>query len=181
MKTFKIFIGLLLLSTISFAQYRNIELQAAGLTCSMCSNAINKSLKPLPFVGSIKTDLKNNLFVISVKDGSVPDFDLLRSKVEGAGFSVGKLTVEIDFKNLQVSNDVHAIIGGKNLHFVHVKDQTINGWQKVQIVDKNFVVASEYKKVQHYTGLPCYKTGAIAGCCKLGDAKPGDRIYHVTI
>jgi copper chaperone CopZ len=181
MKTFKLLMGLLLLSTVSFSQYRNIRLQAAGLTCSMCSNAINKSLKPLSFVAGIETDLKNNLFTITVKDGTIPDFDLLKTKVEGAGFSVGKMTVEVDFDNVSVKNDSHTSVGGKTLHFMNVKSQHLNGWQTVQLIDKSFVVASQYKKMQRFTEMECYKTGVAGNCCKMGDAKPGDRIYHVTI
>lgn len=179
MKTLRILLGLLLIATVSNAQYRNIQLQAAGLTCSMCSNAINKALKPLPFISKIDTDLKNNLFLVTVQEGATPDFDLLRKKVEDAGFSVGKLTVEANFDNLQVANDMHSTVGGKNLHFVHVKDQTLNGWVRVQIVDKYYIVASQYKKVKDYTSMSCYKTGVAGSCCK--DLKQGERIYHVTI
>ena len=179
MKTLKILFGLLFVATISNAQYRNIELQAAGLTCSMCSNAINKALKPLPFINKIDTDLKNNLFSITLREGTTPDFDLLKKKVEEAGFSVGKLTVEVNFANQQVANDVHSNIGGKTLHFLNVKDQILNGWTRVQLIDRNFVVASRYKKIQHYTSMPCYKTGVAGSCCN--GLKPGERIYHVTI
>lgn len=179
MKSLKILMGLLLLSIISFAQYRNVALQAAGLTCSMCSNAINKALKPLPFIENIDTDLKNNLFMITIKPGTTPDFDLLKKKVEGAGFSVGRMTVEVNFNNLVISNDTHANIGGKNLHFLKVKDQTLNGWQKIQLVDKPFLVASQYKKLESATKMPCYISGVAGNCCP--DIKAGERIFHVTI
>jgi hypothetical protein len=99
--------------------------------------------------------------------------------VEDAGFSVGKLTVEVNFSNEEVANDKHSNIGGKTLHFLNIKDQTLDGWKRVQIIDKNFVVSSQYKKVQHYTSMPCYKTGVAGSCC--GGIKAGERIYHVTI
>ena len=183
MKAFKFLLVALLLgfSTAGFSQYRNIELQAAGLTCSMCSNAINKALKPLPFVADVQTDLKKNLFTIVIKEGQQPDFDLLKKKVEDAGFSVGKMTVEVNFANQQVANDAHATIGGKTLHFLNVKDQNLNGWKRVQLVDKNFVLAAQYKKMQQYTSMACFKTGVAGSCCKMGDAKTGQRIFHVTI
>ena len=130
-------------------------------------------------IENIDTDLKNNLFMITIKPGTLPDFDLLRKKVEDAGFSIGKLTVEVNFDKLAVTNDTHLNIGGKNLHFLHVADQTLNGWQKVQLIDKSFVVASQYKKMQSFTTMPCYKTGISAGCCN--NVKAGERIYHVTI
>jgi len=182
MKTIKILMGLMLISTLSFAQsFRNIEMQAAGLTCSMCSNAINKALKQIDFIADIKTDLKTSLFTISIKEGSTPDFDLIRKKVEGAGFSVAKLTVEVNFANQKIANDEHTTVGGKALHFLNVKDQTLNGWQKVQLVDKSFLLASQAKKWQAATRKECYKTGVAASCCADANIKPGQRMYHVTI
>ncbi|MES2649483.1 MAG: heavy metal-associated domain-containing protein [Bacteroidota bacterium] len=179
MKAIKILLTLLVVSTMGFSQYRNVALQAAGLTCSMCSNAINKALKPLSFVEKIDTDLKSNLFVITVKPGTTPDFDLLKKKVEDAGFSVGKLTVEVNFGKQAITNDTHVKVGGKNLHFLKVKDQTLNGWQKVQLVDKPFMVSSQFKKMEGATKMACYKSGVSAGCCN--DTKAGERIFHVTI
>jgi copper chaperone CopZ len=181
MKKIKLLLAVMVISTITFAQYRNIALQAAGLTCSMCSNAINKALKPLPFIDGIETDLKNNLFMIAIKPGMTPDFDLLKKKVEDAGFSVGKLTVEVDFGKLEITDDTHINIGGKNLHFVKVKPQTVNGWERVQLVDKYFVTASQFKKMGQYSTMPCYKTGVAANCCKGNDIKTGERIYHITL
>ncbi len=179
MKAIKILLILLVVSTTGFSQYRNVALQAAGLTCSICSNAINKALKPLSFIEKIDTDLKNNLFVITVKPGTTPDFDLLKKKVEDAGFSVGKLTVEVNFDRQAVTNDTHVKVGGKNLHFLKVKDQTLNGWQKVQLVDKPFMVSSQFKKMEGATKMACYKSGVSAGCCS--DTKAGERIFHITI
>lgn len=181
MKTLFMSLSLVLVSVISFGQYRNVQLQAAGLTCSMCSNAINKSLKSLPFIDSIKTDLKNNLFILKIKEGTTPDFDLLAQKVVAAGFSVGKLTVEVNFAGLKISNNTHTVVGGKALHFMNVKDQTLNGWKQIQLVDKQYLVASQFKKIQRSASMECYKTGVAGACCQLGDVKAGQRIYHVTI
>ncbi|MEO7310136.1 MAG: heavy metal-associated domain-containing protein [Chitinophagaceae bacterium] len=182
MKFLKILVSLLLISGFSFAQsFRNIELQAAGLTCSMCSNAVNKALKQIDFIQDIKTDLDKNLFVISIKPGAEPDFDLIRKKVEAAGFSVGKMDVEVNFTNQKIANDEHAVVGGKALHFLNVKPQTLNGWKKVQLVDKSFLVASQAKKWANATTMACYKTGVAGTCCTDPAIKPGQRMYHVTI
>jgi copper chaperone CopZ len=182
MKTIKILMGLMLISTFSFAQsFRNIEMQAAGLTCSMCSNAINKALKQVDFIQDIKTDLKKNIFTITIKEGAMPDFDVIRKKVEGAGFSVGKMNVEVNFANQKIANDEHAVVGGKALHFLNVKEQTLNGWQKIQLVDKSFLVATQAKKWAAATAMSCYKTGVAASCCTTANVKAGQRMYHVTI
>ena len=46
----------------SQAQFTKATLQATGLTCAMCSNAINKALVKVPFVESVKADIKNSAF-----------------------------------------------------------------------------------------------------------------------
>src|SRR5690606_24963991 len=46
----------------AFAQIKQVDIQATGLTCSMCSNAINKQLLSLPEVAEVTTDLNTNTF-----------------------------------------------------------------------------------------------------------------------
>ena len=53
------------------AQFSKANLQATGLTCAMCSNAINKALQKLPFVESVKADIKNSSFSIAFRTGSI--------------------------------------------------------------------------------------------------------------
>ena len=49
------------------AQFTRAELQATGLTCAMCSNAIYKALMEVPFVESVTPDIKNSGFGIKFK------------------------------------------------------------------------------------------------------------------
>lgn len=70
------------------AQVTKVYLQASGLTCSMCSNSINKALKTLDFIDKVDADIKNYTFEISFKANSIVDFDKIKKKVEDAGFSV---------------------------------------------------------------------------------------------
>lgn len=164
------------------SQFQKAELQASGLTCSMCSNAINKALKGLNFVESVDTDLNNNTFNIHFKPGTAPDFDQLKMKVEGAGFSVANLWVHTNFKDLSIKNDEHTTVNGVTLHFVNVKNQVLNSNTKIKIIDKSFVTSKEYKKMNTLTAMECYKTGFMDECCNL--TKKGSdkkRIFHVTI
>ena len=59
------------LSTMAHAQVNSVSLQASGLTCSMCSNAINKALKTLDFIQKVDADISTYTFIISFKPGSV--------------------------------------------------------------------------------------------------------------
>jgi cation transport ATPase len=176
-----IFILFVVFSFTTKAQFKNIQMQAAGLTCAMCSNSIQKALKPLPFIESIIANVKTSTFSIKIKEGMQPDFDMIVTKVENAGYSVANLKVDVNLSNLKISNDVHTQILGYNIHFLNVKPQTINGWTTIQIVDKSFLTATEYKKYSKATTMPCYKTGKIAACCSTNGTAKNNRIYHVTI
>src|SRR5215210_5597656 len=108
------------------AQVTKVNLQASGLTCSMCSNAINKSLKTLDFVDKIDANIKTSTFEITFKPNSKVDFDMLKNKVEKAGFSVAGFTATMQFNNVKVKMDETVTVGDKTLQFVNIKEQTLN-------------------------------------------------------
>jgi copper chaperone CopZ len=181
----KIFIlaSLFAIPFLASAQLQKAEFQASGLTCSMCSNAINKALKTVPFIESVNTDLNKNIFEITFKKNSAVDIDAIKKKVEGAGFSIAKFWVIITWSDQKINNDQHVAIGGIDFHFMNVKPQTLNGIQRLQVIDKNYVSAKEFKKSSSYTSMPCYQTGLMSNCCKSknGSFASSGRIYHVTI
>ena len=153
------------------AQVTKVSLQASGLTCSMCSNAINKAIKSLDFVDKVDANIKNSTFDIVFKPSSNVDFDKLKKKVEDAGFFVANFTANIQFDNVAITNDVHVNVGANDFHFLNVKDQTLSGNKTIRLLDKGFVSAKEYKKNSNLTKMPCFKTGE----------ENGKRIFHVTI
>jgi copper chaperone CopZ len=163
------------------AQFSKADLQAAGLTCSLCSKSINNALTVLPFVDKVITDIKTSSFNISFKPGTIPEVDAIRKAVEDAGFSVAKLSLTGSFNQLTVQNDAHIAIGGKTFHFVDVRSQTLNGEQTITLVDKNFLTAKAFKKYLKATSMECIKTGKAGSCCANGGLQAGTRIYHVTI
>ena len=163
------------------AQIKQATLQASGLTCAMCSNAINKALQKLPFTEKVQSNIKESSFTIQFKEGQDVDFDGIRKAVEGAGFSVAKLQVKGNFNKVAVNNDSHVSWNGENLHFLNVKQQTLQGEQTFQIVDKKFVADKVYKKYAANTKMECVKTGFMANCCSKDNKGTGTRIYHVTI
>ncbi len=111
----------------------------------MCSNAINKALKTLDFVHEVDPDVKTYTFEISFKPNADIDFDLIKKKVENAGFSVVSFVATIAFNNVQVNNQV-ATIAGKSFVFVNIKEPSLDGVKRVKILDKGFVSPKEYKR-----------------------------------
>ena len=163
------------------AQVTKVNLQASGLTCSMCSNAINKSLKSLDVVENIKPNVSASSFEITFKPGSAVDFDLLKKKVEDAGFFVAKMVVTLSVNQIEVSNDAHVDIAGTMFHFLNTDKKQLNGETSFKILDKGFVSVKEFKKNSKLTSMACYQTGYMGACCKDKNSKTGTRIYHVTI
>lgn len=163
------------------AQFTKASLQATGLTCAMCSNAINKALQKVPFVESVKSDIKNSSFSIVFKTGVPVSIDALKEAVEGAGFSVGNLYLTGNFDNVAVEADKHIKVGDIVFHFLNVQPQTLSGERTIQVVDKNFVSAKQFKKFCGYTKMTCIQTGKAADCCPGDGMQPDTRIYHVTI
>lgn len=142
----KIFLLLALaVSIVTKAQVTKVYLQASGLTCSMCSNAINKALRTLDFVDKVDADVKNYTFEISFKPDSHIDFDRIKKKVEGAGFFVSRFVAAIHFNNVQLKENQPVTIDNYRLLFVDCKGQSLNGVQEVRLLDKGFVSSKEYK------------------------------------
>jgi len=164
----------------SFSQIKQIDLQAAGLTCSICSKAVYKALAAVSFVKDVKADIKTSSYLIHLKDETTWDFDALKKAVEGAGFSVAKLAANVTFVNATIENDTHLKYNGKTFHFMNVKPQTLNGDYTITLLDKNFVTAKEFKTNKKYTTMKCYETGIMETCCSKPN-KQGERIYHITL
>ena len=163
------------------AQFTKATIQASGLTCAMCSKAIDNALKELSFVDAVQPDIRNSAFTVVFKKGQEADIDALKKAVEDAGFFVAKFTITGDFNNTEVKNDAHVTIGGKEYHFLDTKEQVLNGQISLVVVDKNFLTAGAFKKYSAATAMQCIKTGKAGGCCEKAGVAPGTRIYHVTI
>ena len=146
MKKFVLFIltGLLVLQ--SQAQFTKASLQATGLTCAMCNNAINKALQKVSFVESVKSDIKNSAFNIVFKENDNINIDALKKAVEDAGFSVGSLKLTGNFAEATVSKDHPVKIGNDNFHFLNMDGQSLSGEKTVTVVDKNYMTAKDFKK-----------------------------------
>ncbi|MCX2573775.1 heavy-metal-associated domain-containing protein [Pedobacter sandarakinus] len=177
MKTINIFsiIMLLFAVQVSAQQISTADLQVTGLTCSMCSNATQKSLETLGFINKVKPDLNKNLFVLTFKKGADINIDLIRKKVQDAGFSVGGLTADFTFNQVKIDDKGQAIVDGKVYRFVNAKNKTLTGTVKAAVVDKNFVSGAVFKKQAGSINSDAYASGtAMVNGKKM-------RVYHLVL
>jgi copper chaperone CopZ len=135
------------LSLKANAQISKAEIIATGLTCSMCSNAINKQLKTLSEVDSVSTDLNTNTFTVYLKKDNMLKPRILKESVEKAGFFVGSMVLTVAFNKEEVKENQVVKAGEISYVVVDAKPKTLNGETKVQVLDKGFVTVKEYKKL----------------------------------
>ena len=179
MKKYVIII-VLLWSIPAIAQMKSATLTASGLTCSMCSKSIYKSLEKVPFIQSVSADVEKSSFAVVFKEGKEVSLDAVKKAVTDAGFSVASMKVTANFNSEQVKNDAHISLGGSNFHFMNVKEQNLQGEKTMTVIDKNFLPAKDYKKYSQYTKMTCFKSGYMESCCPKGKSA-SNRIYHVTL
>ena len=144
----KLILAILLItnSTYVMSQITKAEIRATGLTCSMCSNAINKQLKTLPEVLNIETNLNTNTFTVTLKEGNELSPKVFKDKVEKAGFFIGSLIVTS--KSATIDNSAFIKVNDKKSDLPNVK---------FQVLDKGYVTEKEYKKlVKSYKNIETY-------------------------
>lgn len=136
-KTYLLFAAvIMLLSTNTNAQILKAEIRATGLTCSMCSNAINKQLKTIPEVVNVQTDLNTNTFTVTLSKGNTLTPKVFKEKVEKAGFFIGSLVLTTNAETI------------KKGAYVLVNNSLNNSAEvQIQILDKGYVTEKEFKKL----------------------------------
>ncbi len=142
---FALWIGLTLIAGHVQAQFVSARLDLAGLTCSLCSKSVEKSIRQLDFVENISTDLNSNLSEVVFKPGKKVDISALAQKVYDAGFSVLSLTATFDFSR-QAMDDAHSFAFANDRYiFVQDKQEFLNGKVAFRFVGSKFLSRKEYK------------------------------------
>lgn len=144
----KRFIALVMLLgiTSSYAQISKAEIIATGLTCSMCSNAINKQLKAMPEVEKVMIDLNNNTFVVNIKANSKITPEALRLNIEKTGFFVGSMILTMDANTVEPKDNSSFKNASGTYVFVGSDEKSDNEKLRLKVLNSGFVTKKEYKK-----------------------------------
>jgi copper chaperone CopZ len=130
--SFKMIATFMLFSININAQLSKVEIVATGLTCSMCSNAINKQLKKIAEIEKVDVDLNSNTFTISLKKENNITPKILKESIQKAGFSVGSMI--ITFANESLPSNYIVIDSEKST--------------KHKILDKEYLTMKEFKNMR---------------------------------
>lgn len=173
------FFFLLFLAMKSPGQITHGSLQATGLTCALCSNAINKALKALPFIDSVKANVKTSGFAIVFKPGTDVNPDAIRQAVEDAGFFVGGLALTVQLQQPGKSNGGYLKLGQRWFRVLGQHSGSFTGSRVIHLQDKGFLTVKEFRKVSAQWKLPGLETGKAGKDAAAAGIKEGERIYHV--
>ncbi|MDZ4664709.1 MAG: heavy metal-associated domain-containing protein [Bacteroidota bacterium] len=155
------------------AQFVSGSVRVDGLTCSMCSKTVHKALSELSFIDSIMPDLETASFKIVFKKSATVELCDIKSKVEGAGFSIGEIKIEYMFNNLSISENT-SFTNNRTYKFVGVGAKTINGLTTFKLIDKEFTSKKVFSKNRKNTK---YKEAFINSKSACISANP----LHITI
>lgn len=139
----KSFISVLLLFITVFTANADIikaNVLATGLTCSLCSKATFNQLNSIPEVAKIDVDVNNTSFILEFKKGTSINPEVIKQKIEDAGFSVGKLELTIEKED--VSNQFS--IGNYTFSIVNAKKVSTKIFT-IKILNQGFITPKEYK------------------------------------
>jgi copper chaperone CopZ len=131
----------------SYSQISKAEITAIGLTCSMCSNAINKQLKATVGVDSVSTDLNTNTFTVYFKKESKIMPRVLKEGVEKAGFFIGSLVITMPAESLKIEGDNTISVNGSTFVLLNEELKNSNRETKLKVYDKGYVTQKEHKKL----------------------------------
>jgi copper chaperone CopZ len=131
------------------SQIKNAQLQATGLTCSMCSKAVLKKLQGLAFVEKVVVDLNKSQYQITFKTDSAIALVALKTAVEDAGFAIGQLIVQANLPdNFNIADNAVLNIYGNAITLVEAQKKAATNSIQFKIISKGYVTTKEYKKWQ---------------------------------
>lgn len=153
-----------------------------GLTCSMCSFAVEQSIRKLEFVDSFHMDLNENVATIIFKNNHFADFELLVQAVMNAGFSVRFLHASCIMENDAVSDGMHIKYGTNLIHIIEWDPSVQNKKVALSFIDKNTISPKKYKKYLESINKECYKTmRSTPECHSTSKNEMQVKVFHVIL
>jgi copper chaperone CopZ len=156
----------ILIGNFAYSQVKTIEIFATGLTCSMCSKATYNKLKTLPNIDSIATNLETTSFILYLKANTNTSLELVKNKIEAAGFAVGSILVTMDIATQKLGINSKLVVGGDTFYFTEKNITNANGIIKFKVFKKGFLTEKEFKKSKLlYKKYPQFATPTLHNFC----------------
>lgn len=138
-------------------QIKHASIQAAGLTCAMCSNAIYQSLISLPFIEDVTPDVEHSSFEIRFKSDKDIHPEAVRAAVEGAGFSIAQFSITIEFDRMTMPSDKNLSIKNITLNVINGEDVSLAHDMEFVFLDEGFLTDKLRKELEKELGFKLKK------------------------
>lgn len=161
-------------SSLSAGQFLSAVATIDGLTCSMCSRSVEKSIQQLDFIESVEMDLNTNQATVVFKDDLPIKLESISKKIEDAGFSLREFQVWVQLPQMSLENYAVHRIGNYALQFVNVEKKEVEGKMLLKLVGNEFMCRKKWKEWKKYCSdeLRISSIGLYPGL---------DGFYYVTI
>lgn len=161
-------LGILLISHAQ-AQFKSVTVGIDGLTCSMCSNSVEKLIRQLDFVASVTMDLNQTTAEITFKEGKKVNVNEIAKKVVDSGFSVRSIQALFTFTDTEAKEGKSYVYEGDEYIFLKVPDAVLTGDKNITFIGKKYMSAKEFV---HWKDLVAKNKGS---------SKSKSQVYHITL
>ncbi len=136
--------SLLALHTVQ-AQFVSANVEVAGLTCSLCSNSVEKSIRQLDFVQDIEVNLNDNISEVTFKPGKKVDIGALAQKVQDAGFSVMNMSALFKADQASAKSTDRFTYANDQYVLLDSTQKELRGQVQMKFVGDKFLSRTAYK------------------------------------
>jgi len=154
---FLIVISFGLIPKQSFAGLKWIDVGINGLTCSLCTRSVDRSISRLEFVDSVNMSLENTEGRIYVKDVEVIDLKRITKAITDAGFSVRFVRLQFDFRDTRIDKDGFFSFKGQRYQWLQFKSNTSQNNVALTLINEGFLPKKESNQWKKKHEIPVDK------------------------
>ncbi len=127
----------------SFAGLKWIDVGINGLTCSLCTRSVDRSISRLEFVDSVNMSLENTEGRIYVKDVEVIDLKRITKAITDAGFSVRFVRLQFDLRDTRIDKNGVFNFKGQQYQWLQFKGNELPNNVTLILIDEGFLPRKE--------------------------------------
>lgn len=146
---FLLFILYGLVPVKSIAGLKWIDVGVNGLTCSLCTRSVDRSISRLEFVDSVTMSLENTEGRIYVKDVGAIDLKRISKAITDSGFSVRFVRLQLDVNDIRIDTGGFFSFKGQRFQWLEFKNSALKSEVTLTVIDDGFLPkreANQWKK-----------------------------------
>lgn len=137
----------------SFAGLKWIDVGINGLTCSLCTRSVDRSISRLEFVDSITMSLENTEGRIYVKDVAAIDLKRITKAITDAGFSTRFVRLQFDFKDIPIDKGGFFAFKGQRYQWLQYKSNPPPNGISLTLINEGFLPKKESSQWKKKLGI----------------------------